>query len=188
MARFDLSQYETVEERHARALKEHPDLRVVIVNHTTPQDRAASTWVVEARVYMNGVDQEMDLPKATEWAFEVDGSGMANQTSALENACTSALGRALRWAFAGSKGPSTAEMAKVARGVTPKPKDWIAESESLTDVDELRLLWREAKTANASDEILEKVKSRAERLEGSTSVGEGTSAGVPSSGRKKPTK
>jgi len=192
MARFDLSSYETVEERHARALAEHPDLRVVIVNHTTPQDRAASTWVVEARVYMNGVDQEMDLPKATEWAFEVDGTGMANQTSALENACTSALGRCLRWAFAGSKGPSTAEMSKVARGVTPRPsatpRDWIAESESLTDVDELRLLWREAKTAGITPDILEKVKARAERLEGATSVGEGTDAGVPSSGRKKPTK
>lgn len=191
MARFDLSSYETVEERHARALAEHPDLRVVIVNHTTPQDRAASTWVVEARVYMNHVDQEMDLPKATEWAFEVDGSGMANQTSALENACTSALGRALRWAFAGSKGPSAAEMAKVARGVAPRPsvsRDWIAESEALTDVDELRLLWREAKTAGASDDILEKVKTRAERLEGATSVGQGTDTGVPSGGRKKPTK
>lgn len=191
MARFDLSSYETVEERHARAIREHPDLRVVIVNHTTPQDRAAATWVVEARVYMNAEDQANDLPKATEWAFEVDGSGMANQTSALENACTSALGRALRWAFAGSKGPSAAEMAKVARGATPKPsatRDWVTESEALTDVDELRLLWREAKTANASDEILEKVKSRAERLEGATSVGEGTDAGVPSSGRKKSTK
>ena len=189
MARFDLSSYETVEERHARALAEHPDLRVVIVNHTTPQDRAASTWVVEARVYMNGVDQEMDLPKATEWAFEIDGQGMANATSALENACTSALGRCLRWAFAGSKGPSSAEMSKVARGVTPQTtRDWVAESEALTDVDELRLLWREAKTAKASDAILEKVKSRAERLEGATSVGEGTDAGVPSSGRKKPTK
>ena len=189
MARFDLSSYETVEERHARALKEFPDLRVVIVNHTTPQDRAASTWVVEARVYVSAGDQAADLPKATEWAFEVDGSGMANQTSALENACTSALGRALRWAFAGSKGPSAAEMAKVARGVTPKQnRDWIAESESLTDVDELRLLWREAKTAKASDAILEKVKTRAERLEGATGVGEGTDSGVPASGGKKPTK
>jgi len=191
MARFDLSSYETVEERHARALADNPDLRVVIVNHTTPQDRAASTWVVEARVYVNSADQEMDLPKATEWAFEVDGSGMANQTSALENACTSALGRALRWAFAGSKGPSAAEMSKVARGVAPRPsvsRDWIAESEALTDVDELRLLWREAKTAGASDDILEKVKTRAERLEGATSVGEGTDTGVPSGGRKKTTK
>lgn len=189
MARFDLSSYETVEERHSRALREFPDLRVVIVNHTTPQDRAASTWVVEARVYLNAGDQAADLPKATEWAFEVDGSGMANQTSALENANTSALGRALRWAFAGSKGPSQAEMSKVQRGVTPaKPRDWIAESDALTDVDELRLLWREAKTAGAADTILEKVKTRAERLEDSTSVGEGTDSGVPRSGGKKSTK
>jgi hypothetical protein len=83
-------------------------------------------------------------------------------------------------------------MSKVARGVTPKvsatPRDWVVESEALTDVDELRLLWREAKTAGASGDILERVKSRAERLESATSVGEGTDSGVPSGGRKKPTK
>jgi len=51
MAHFNLDNYETVEERHARALAEHPDLRCVIVNHTTAEDRAVNTWVVEARVY-----------------------------------------------------------------------------------------------------------------------------------------
>jgi hypothetical protein len=76
-------------------------------------------WVVEARVYMNAEDQAADLPKATEWAFEVDGVGMSQKQAALETACTSALGRALRWAFAGSKGPSREEMEKVAR--VPKP-------------------------------------------------------------------
>ncbi len=68
MARFNLDDYETVEERHARALQEHPDLRCVIVNHTTPEDRAVSTWVVEARVYKDAGDQAADIPKATEWA------------------------------------------------------------------------------------------------------------------------
>lgn len=121
MANFNLDSYETVEQRHARALEAHPDLRCVIVNHTTENDRAQAMWVVEARVYMNAADQAADLPKATEWAFEVDGVGMANKTSALENACTSALGRALRWAFAGSKGPSREEMSKVARAKTVEP-------------------------------------------------------------------
>jgi hypothetical protein len=116
MAGFNLQDYETVEERHARVLRAYPDLRCVIVNHTTAQDRQASTWVVEARVYLNAEDQAANLPKATEWAFEVDGQGMANKTSALENACTSALGRSLRWALGGSKGPSRQEMEKVARG------------------------------------------------------------------------
>jgi hypothetical protein len=164
MAQFNLNEYETVEERHARAITEYPDLRCVIVNHTTPQDRAVGTWVVEARVYLNAEDQERELPKATEWAFEVDGVGMANKTSALENACTSALGRSLRWALGGSKGPSKQEMEKVARGQTPKlpSRDWLTEADEVgKDVDKLRLLYSEAKTGKASNEVLERIKELA---------------------------
>ena len=164
MAQFNLNDYETVEERHARAIADYPDIRCVIVNHTTPQDRAVGTWVVEARVYLNAEDQERELPKATEWAFEVDGVGMANKTSALENACTSALGRSLRWALGGSKGPSKQEMEKVARGQTPKlpTRDWLGEAEELgKDIDKLRLLYSEAKTAKASNEVLGRIKELA---------------------------
>jgi len=164
MAQFNLNEYETVEERHARALAEYPDIRCVIVNHTTPQDRAVGTWVVEARVYLNAEDQERELPKATEWAFEVDGVGMANKTSALENACTSALGRSLRWALGGSKGPSKQEMEKVARGQAPKlpSRDWLSEADALgKDIDKLRLLYSEAKTAKASEEVLARIKELA---------------------------
>jgi hypothetical protein len=169
MAQFNLNEYETVEERHARAIAEYPDIRCVIVNHTTPQDRAVGTWVVEARVYLNAEDQERELPKATEWAFEVDGVGMANKTSALENACTSALGRSLRWALGGSKGPSKQEMEKVARGQTPKlpSRDWLVEAGELAkakDIDKLRLLYSEAKTAKASAEILDWIKMTAEEM------------------------
>jgi hypothetical protein len=169
MAQFNLNEYETVEERHARAIADYPDIRCVIVNHTTPADRAVGTWVVEARVYLNAEDQERELPKATEWAFEVDGVGMANKTSALENACTSALGRSLRWALGGSKGPSKEEMEKVARGQTPKlpVRAWLYEAGELTnakDIDKLRLLYSEAKTAKADAEILEAIKTMAERL------------------------
>jgi hypothetical protein len=164
MAQFNLNEYETVEERHARAITEYPDLRCVIVNHTTPQDRVVGTWVVEARVYLNAEDQERELPKATEWAFEVDGVGMANKTSALENACTSALGRSLRWALGGSKGPSKQEMEKVARGQSPKlpSRDWLTEADEVgKDVDKLRLLYSEAKTGKASNEVLERIKELA---------------------------
>jgi hypothetical protein len=169
LAQFNLNEYETVEERHARAIAEYPDLRCVIVNHTTAQDRTAGTWVVEARVYLTAEDQERELPKATEWAFEVDGVGMANKTSALENACTSALGRSLRWALGGSKGPSKQEMEKVARGQTPKlpSRDFLAEAGQLAknkDLDALRLLYSEAKTAKASAEILDWIKMTAEEM------------------------
>ena len=169
MAQFNLNDYETVEERHARAIAEYPDIRCVIVNHTTPQDRAVGTWVVEAKVYLSAEDQERELPKATEWAFEVDGVGMANKTSALENACTSALGRSLRWALGGSKGPTKQEMEKVARGQTPKlpSRDFLAEAGELAknkDLDALRLLYSEAKTAKASAEILDWIKMTAEEM------------------------
>ena len=139
MAQFNLEDYETVEARHARALEQYPDLRCVIHNHTTE-------------------DQAADLPKAVEWAFEVDGVGMANKTSALENACTSALGRALRWALGGSKGPSREEMAKVARGVAPSapavpmPDGFSEMVTSCKSLDELRDLWKQAASAGFLNE------------------------------------
>ena len=162
MATFNLADYETVEQRHARVIKQHPDLRCILVNHTTSADRAVGMWVVEARVYLNAADQAADLPKATEWAFEIDGAGMANKTSALENANTSALGRALRWAIGGSKGASREEMQKVAGGKTPAKRDFVAEADKLAlsyDVEGLRLLYTDAVAAGAKPEILEKIKA-----------------------------
>lgn len=167
MAQFNLADYETVEARHARAIEAYPDLRCEIRNHTTPQDRQAGVWVVEARVYVNAEDQAADLPKAVDWAFEVDGQGMANKTSALENAATSALGRALRWAFAGSKGASRQEMEKVARDVTPpKVRDWEKDASDLewtNNVDGLRKLYADAKLAKADKVTLDKIRDAGER-------------------------
>ena len=158
---FNLDNYELVADRHARALAAFPDLRCVIVNHTTPQDRAAGVWVVEARVYLNADDQVNNLPKAVDWAFEVDGQGAANRTSALENASTSALGRALRWALGGSKDASREEMEKVQRGITPVGRNWLAEAEELAlsySVEKLRALYNEARSAKADDATLEAIK------------------------------
>ena len=166
MANFNLADYETVEERHARALEQYPDLRCVIHNHTTANDRAQGMWVVEAQVFLSAEDQAADLPKAVEWAFEVDGVGMANKTSALENACTSALGRALRWALGGSKGPSREEMAKVARGVAPSapavsmPDNFRDLVTSATSLDQLRSLWKEAANAGFLDEAKQIMENR----------------------------
>jgi len=165
MANFNLADYETVEDRHARALEQYPDLRCVIHNHTTPNDRAQGMWVVEAQVFLNAEDQALDLPKAVEWAFEVDGVGMANKTSALENACTSALGRALRWALGGSKGPSREEMAKVARAVSPgKPvempegfRELITGAQSM---DELKARWDEAVAGGFHEQVKQLVDNR----------------------------
>ena len=101
MPAFNLAEYETVAERIKRFYKDYPDARIVTKNLTQQHDRAISTWVVYAEIYLNRDDQLNNLPKATGLAFEVDGVGMANKTSALENAETSAIGRALSQAGIG---------------------------------------------------------------------------------------
>jgi hypothetical protein len=178
MAQFDLNNYETVEERHARAIALHPDLRCVLINHTTTTDRAQGMWVVEARVYLTADDQANNLPKATEWAFEIDGTGMANKTSALENANTSALGRALRWALGGSKGASRQEMEKVSRGVTPitnqTNRSWSTEASKLFEaknIEGLLKLYSEAQAAKTAKPILDEISRLGNDLRTKNTVG-----------------
>lgn len=165
MAQFNLNDYETVEERLRRYLKDNPEGRIITENLTTLQDRQVGTWVVKATVYLNRQDAFDKLPKATGLAFEVDGQGMANKTSALENAETSAIGRALANAgYSGNKRTTRQEMEKVARGATPKPtsKDWIAMATDLgNDIEGLRLLYSQAKTANAAPATLAKIQELA---------------------------
>jgi hypothetical protein len=162
MGQFNLNDYETVEQRIKRFYKDNPDGRIITDNQTTLQDRQVSTWVVMASVYLNS---ETDKPKATGLAFEVDGVGMANKTSALENAETSAIGRALANAgYSGNKRASREEMAKVARENKPSAtsKDWLAMAKELgNDIEGLRLLYSQAKTANATAATLNKIQELA---------------------------
>lgn len=169
MATFNLADYETVEERLKRfwADPAHADARIVTINHTKPEDRAVSTWVVEARIFMNADDQFKECPKATGWAFEVDGAGMANKTSALENCETSAIGRALaNMNMSGNKRTSREEMAKVERGVTPAPTgdQWKAQLDALTDITAARDLYNQARAAKAPADVLEAIKAKAASL------------------------
>ena len=186
MARFNLDDYATVEERLRTFWAEpnHQDARIVTVNHTTAADRSVSTWVVEARIYLTAGDQANDLPKTTGWAFEVDGGSGPQSTSALEVCETSAIGRCLaNYIYSGSKRPSREEMEKVQRGVTPsKPAvDYLAQAKAATDIEAVRLVYALAKAAGASKLVLEKVKQHGESL---TNGGEdsGTRGSVPASG------
>jgi len=168
MPQFNLNDYETVEERIRRFYKDNPDGRIITENQTTLQDRQVGTWVVYAAVYLTN-DREA-LARATGLAFEVDGQGMANKTSALENAETSAIGRALANAgYSGNKRASREEMAKVARDKKPSAtaRDWLAMATELgNDLDGLRLLYSEAKTGGADTATLDKIKEIANGLSG----------------------
>lgn len=166
MSRFNLDDYETVEERIKKLYEREPDARITTENLTTSDDRQSGVWVVRASVFLSSGDQANGLPKATGLAFEVDGKGMANQTAALENAETSAIGRALANAgLSGNKRASREEMAKAERGVTPKPaRDWVADAQKINDVESLRILYSQAKAAKAPAATLQKLKERADWL------------------------
>jgi hypothetical protein len=170
MANFNLADYETVEERIRRLYELHPDARIVTKNLTTLQDRQVSTWVVQAKILLpvwtlpdasvEFVPNDGWYVKATGLAFEVDGAGMTQKTSALETCETSAIGRALaNMNLSGNRRASREEMAKVATGVTPKApvRDWLAEAEQLAltySVDALRQLWVDARAAKQPETVL----------------------------------
>lgn len=168
MAKFNLEDYETVEERIKRFYAEYPDGRLITEwesSYTvTGEQGQRNIWVVKAYAYLTAGDQANKLPKASGYAFEIDGTGGANQTSALENAETSAIGRALaNMALSGNKRASREEMEKVVRS---ESRDWVAEASKLADVEKLRLLYAQAKASGAPVDVLEKVKARGETLSG----------------------
>jgi hypothetical protein len=164
MASFNPADYETVAERISRFYKDHPDGRIVTKNITQAHDRAISTWVVQSWVYLSSEDQARGLPKATGLAFEIDGAGMANKTSALENAETSSIGRSLANAgYSGDKRVTREEMNKVNRGVTPA-KNYMAALENINDIEGLRSLYNEAKQNKVPSSILEAIKEKADGI------------------------
>jgi bisphosphoglycerate-dependent phosphoglycerate mutase len=110
---MSIEDYEPVASRLARFWEKHPEGRVITKLITIEGDRV----VVQADIY---VDREDDRPIATDFAEEIRGSNNVNKTSHVENACTSAIGRALADCdFASStdwtKRPSREEMQKVER-------------------------------------------------------------------------
>ncbi len=110
---MSIEDYEPVASRLARFWEKHPEGRVITKLVTIEGDRV----VVQADIY---VDREDDRPIATDFAEEIRGSNNVNKTSHVENACTSAIGRALADCdFASStdwtKRPSREEMQKVSR-------------------------------------------------------------------------
>ena len=167
MPSFNLAYYETVEERIKKFYAEHPDGRIVTKLVKDYSYDGPNTWVFRARVYLTAGDQAAELPKATGYASEVDGTGGANNGPACENSETSAIGRALaNMNLSGNKRASRQEIEKVNRIADT---DWIAEANALEDVKQLRSLYTRARAQGAPAEVLDMVKARAESLSGKDS-------------------
>ena len=160
MAQFNLEDYETVASRIQRFYAEHPTGRIITENQTTENDRAQAIWIVKASIFLTLDEQVAGCPKATGLAFEVDGVGMANKTAALENAETSAIGRALaNMGMSGDKRASREEMEKAQRGQTPRPVKAQANISGLEEkvnavgtLDELQTLWETISKDGAGNE------------------------------------
>ena len=117
---FNLDDYETVEVRLEKFIKDYPDFRVETELVSFQNDR----YIVKAWLYRTFADS---TPFSSGLAEETISSRGVNATSALENCETSAIGRALANAGYASKGkrPSREEMVKATRAKLTQPKEHI---------------------------------------------------------------
>ena len=113
---FNLADYEPVEVRLEKFIKDYPAFRI----STELEVVEATRYIVKAYLFKDAKDS---VAWATGYAEETVTNRGVNQTSALENCETSAIGRALANAGYAPKGkrPSREEMTKVAtKVVTPR--------------------------------------------------------------------
>ena len=113
---FNLADYEPVEVRLEKFIKDYPSFRI----STELEVVEATRYIVKAYLFKDAGDS---LAWATGYAEETVTSRGVNQTSALENCETSAIGRALANAGYAPKGkrPSREEMSKVVSKKPEKP-------------------------------------------------------------------
>jgi hypothetical protein len=113
---FNLADYEPVEARLEKFIKDYPSFRIA----TELEVVEVSRYIVKAYLYKDASDS---VAWATGYAEETVSSRGVNQTSALENCETSAIGRALANAGYAPKGkrPSREEMSKVVSPRVIKP-------------------------------------------------------------------
>jgi hypothetical protein len=113
---FNLADYETVEVRLEKFIKDYPDFRISTELEVCEKDR----YIVKAYLFKT---TQCSSAFSTGLAEEKVTDRGVNQTSALENCETSAIGRALANAGYAAKGkrPSREEMTKVVATKVVKP-------------------------------------------------------------------
>lgn len=143
--KFNPDEYINVHERIALFYEKYPEGR--IVTELVSQSEETGAVVMKAHVYRKHDDAE---PAATGHACEVKGGGGANQTSHVENAETSAVGRAIMLlGFDVKRQPARAAARTASRPAPPDESD-----EAHAAVDEQIIALR--KQLDKTDEDLTK--------------------------------
>lgn len=156
MAKFNPNDYEPVEERLARALADHDDMRVITECVIAGTD---GKWLFKASIYLTAGDQANGLAKATGWASEIEQGPQADFKAELGE--TSAIGRCLsNFGYTGNRKSKTArptreEMIKANRATDKS--SWIQQADKLSTVTELRKLWERAAANGATQEELDEI-------------------------------
>lgn len=162
MAFFNLNEYQTVQERVEIFRQLHPTGRIVneivLINE--------KEVVMKSSVYLDVNDAH---PVAVDFAQENVSAKGVNSTSWVENCATSAAGRALALLGGGmspkGKKPSREEMAKVEKH-TPTERDFLNEARALmNDVAALRVIYADAKKANADVNVLKAIEGFAAKAQ-----------------------
>lgn len=162
MAFFNLNEYQTVQERVEIFRQLHPTGRIVneivLINE--------KEVVMKSSVYLDVNDAH---PVAVDFAQENVSAKGVNSTSWVENCATSAAGRALALLGGGmspkGKKPSREEMAKVEKN-TPTERDFLNEARALmNDVAALRVIYADAKKANADVNVLKAIEGFAAKAQ-----------------------
>jgi hypothetical protein len=153
MAYFDLSQYQTVQERIDLFWAKYPEgrLNLEIVSMTDTQ------VVMKAEVFLNKDD---NFPAAVDYAEERLGSSPVNKTSFVENCATSAYGRAIsalgnEFSPKGKR-PSAQEMEKVNRA-NDEVYSKASNAYFSKDLVALKAAYAEAQQAKLTKEQLEQI-------------------------------
>lgn len=160
MAFFNLNEYQTVQERVEIFRELHPTGRIVneivLINE--------KEVVIKSSVYLDLADPH---PVAVDFAQENVAAKGVNSTSWVENCATSAAGRALALLGGGmspkGKKPSREEMSKVQ---AKTERDFLSEARGLmNDVAALRVIYADAKKANADVNVLKAIEGFAAKAQ-----------------------
>jgi len=163
MAYFNLNEYQTVQERVEIFRQLHPTGRIVneivLINE--------KEVVMKSSVYLDIADAN---PVAVDFAQETVGTKGVNSTSWVENCSTSATGRSLALLAGGmspkGKKPSREEMTKVENNTPKVERDFLNEARALVDdVAALRIIYSDAKKANADVNVLKAIEGFAAKAQ-----------------------